>query len=129
MLYALSWFSVAVLILLWSLTAWAITSIALWTVSNASLLTGAASGASAASLPDWLTPWVPPQVIDWTSQLIAGLGPFIDSLLQTAPALAGGLTTASWVIWGIGSALLVLMGFGLHLLIMFRQRRKSISFI
>mgnify|MGYP000146666367 CR=1 FL=1 len=46
-----------------------------------------------------------------------------DSLLQAAPALAGGVTVATWVVWGIGSALLLLLGAGLHLLIALWRRR------
>ena len=55
--------------------------------------------------------------------MLAGLGPVVDGLLQTAPALAGGLTVATWVVWGIGSVLLVLLGAGLHLLIALWRRR------
>ena len=54
---------------------------------------------------------------------MAGFAPFVDGLLQAAPALAGGLTVATWVIWGIGSVLLVLIGAGLHLLIALWRRR------
>jgi hypothetical protein len=54
---------------------------------------------------------------------MAGLAPFVDSLLQSAPALAGGLTVATWVVWGIGRVLLVLLGAGLHLLIALWRRR------
>lgn len=56
------------------------------------------------------------------TSLLSGLAPAVESLLQTAPALAGGLTIATWVIWGLGSALLVLMGAGLHLLIALWRR-------
>ena len=81
---------------------------------------------SAPSLvPDWLAPWVPPEVAQWASQLLAGLAPLVDGLLQAAPALAGGLTVATWVIWGIGSVLLVLLGAGLHLLIALWRRRAA----
>jgi len=45
-----------------------------------------------------------------------------EGLLQAAPALAGGLTVATWVIWGLGSALLVLLGAGLHLLVAMWRR-------
>ena len=45
--------------------------------------------------------------------MLSGLAPVVDSLLQAAPALAGGLTVAIWVVWGIGSVLLVLLGAGL----------------
>ena len=123
MLYALSWFVVFALLALWSLTAWALHAVAVWTVSNAGALTGAASGASTISVPDWLAPWVPPEVTQWASQLMAGLAPLVDSLLQTAPALAAGLIVLTWVVWGVGSVLLVLLGAGLHLLIALWRRR------
>jgi len=57
------------------------------------------------------------------SQLLAGLWPVMDSLLQAAPALANGVTAVTWVIWGIGSALLVMLGAGLHLVIAVWRRR------
>jgi hypothetical protein len=123
MFYALSWFFVVALLALWSLAAWALHAVAVWTLSNAGALTGAASGASTIAVPDWLAPWVPPEMAQWASQLMAGLAPIVDSLLQAAPALAGGLTVATWVIWGIGSVLLVLLGAGLHLFIMLWRRR------
>ncbi len=125
MFYALSWFLVVALLTIWSLVAWGLQAVAVWTVSNAGALSGAASGASAMTLPDWLAPWVPPEVAQWAGQLLAGLAPFIDSLLQSAPALAGGLTVATWVIWGIGSVLLVLLGAGIHLLIALWRRRSG----
>ena len=123
MFYALSWFVVFALLALWSLTAWALHAVAVWTVSNAGALTGAASGASTISVPEWLAPWVPPEVAQWASQLMAGLAPLVDSLLQTAPALAAGLIVLTWVVWGVGSVLLVLLGAGLHLLIALWRRR------
>ena len=123
MFYALSWFFVVALLALWSLAAWALHAVAVWTVSNAGSLTGAASGAGTITAQDWLTPWVPPELAEWASQLMAGLAPFVDGLLQVAPALVGGLTVATWVIWGIGSVLLVLLGAALHLLIALWRRR------
>ena len=123
MFYALSWFFVVALLALWSLAAWALHAVAVWTVSNAGALTGAASSAGTITAPDWLAPWVPPEVAQWASHLMTGLAPFVDGLLQAAPALAGGLTVATWVIWGIGSVLLVLLGAGLHLVIALWRRR------
>jgi hypothetical protein len=125
MFYALSWFVVVALLALWSLAAWALNAVAVWTVSNAGALSGAASGVGTIALPEWLALWVPPEVARWASQLLAGLGPVVDSLLQAAPALAGGVTVATWVIWGIGSVLLVMLGAGLHLLIALWRRRGS----
>ena len=123
MFYAISWFFVVVLLALWSLAAWALHAAAVWAVSNAGTLTGAASGAGTITVPDWLAPWVPPEAAQWVSQFMAGVAPFVDSLLQAAPALADGLTVATWVIWGMGSILLVLLGVGLHLLIALWRRR------
>jgi hypothetical protein len=125
MFYALSWFAVVALLALWSLAAWALNAVAVWTVSNAGALSGAASGAGTIRLPDWLAPWVPPEFAQSVSQMLAGLGPVVDSLLQAAPALAGGLTAATWVVWGIGSALLLMLGAGMHLLIALWRRRGS----
>jgi len=123
MFYALSWFVVIALVALWSLAAWALHAVAVWAVSSAGALSGAASGVGTVALPDWLAPWVPPEIAQWASQLLAGLGPVVDSLLQAAPALAGGVTVMTWAVWGIGSVLLVLLGAGLHLLIALLRRR------
>jgi hypothetical protein len=123
MFYALSWSVVFSLLTLWSLAAWAFHSIAAWTVSSAGALTGAALGVEGLRLPEWLAPWVPPEIVQAMTSLLSGLAPAVESLFQAAPALAGGLTVATWVIWGLGSVLLVLVGAGLHLLIaMWRHR-------
>lgn len=123
MFYALGWFVVVSLLALWSLATWALHAVAVWTVSNAGALSSAASGAGTLSLPGWLAPWVSPELVQSMTQSMAALGPWVDSLLQAAPALAGGLTVATWVVWGIGSVLLVLLGAGLHLLIALWRRR------
>lgn len=122
MFYALSWFAVAALLALWSLATWVLHAVAVWTVSNAGAYAGGPSGVSTMGLPDWLVPWVPPEIAQSVSQLLAGLGSVVDSLLQFAPALAGGLTVATWVVWGIGSALLLMLGAGMHLLIALSHR-------
>ncbi|MBK7262361.1 MAG: hypothetical protein IPI03_11055 [Rubrivivax sp.] len=131
MLYALSWFLVSSLLALWSLAAWAMHAAAVWAVSNAGALTGAASeaasGAAGLRLPDWLAPWVPPEFAQALTSLLSGLAPAVESLLQAAPALAGGLTVATWVLWGLGSALLIVLGAGLHLLIAMWRRRGGAS--
>ena len=123
MFYALSWFVVFSLLALWSLAAWALHGVAVWAVSNAGTLTGAASGAEGLRLPEWLAAWVPPEIAQALTSLLSGLVPAVESLLQIAPALAGGLTVATWVIWGLGSVLLVLLGVGLHVVIAIWRRR------
>ena len=131
MFYALSWVLIFSLLALWSLAAWAVHAVALWAVSNAGTLTGAASGAASGvdglRLPEWLAPWVPPEIVQAMVSLLSGLAPVVESLLQAAPALAGGLIIATWVIWGLGSGLLVLLGVGLHVLIAMWRRGGGVS--
>ena len=123
MFYLLSWFLVFGLLALWSLTAWAVHAVAVWSVSNAGALTGVASGVEGLRLPEWLAPWVPPEIAQAMTSLLAGFAPVVESLIQIAPALTDGLTVVTWVVWGIGSLLLVLLGAGLHLLIAIWRRR------
>ena len=129
MFYALSWFVVFGLLALWSLGGWAFHAVPVWAVSNAGALTGAASGAVLGAdglrLPEWLAPWVPPEIVQAVTSLLSGLAPAVEGLLQAAPSLAGGPSVATWVIWGFGSALLVLLGAGLHLLIAMWRRRDG----
>ncbi len=122
MLYAISWFVIVLLLAAWSLTAWALHAAAVWTLSSAGALSGAASGVAGLRLPEWLAPWVPAEVVQSLSALLSGLGPMVESLLQAAPALAGGLTWASWAVWGIGGVLFVVLGAALHLLIALWRR-------
>ena len=119
MFYALNWFVVVALLALWSLAAWAVHALAIWTVSHAGALTGAASGAGAMRLPEGLAP----EIMQWIAALASGLGPLVDSLLRAVPALAGGVTVVTWLVWGIVSVLLVLLGAGVHLLIALWRRR------
>ena len=123
MIYAFSWFLIFSLLALWSLAAWAVNAIAMWTVSNAGTLTGAASGVESLRLPEWLASWMPPEIAQAMASVLSGLVLIVESLLQAAPALAGGLTMVTWVVWAFGSALLILLGAGLHLLVALWRRR------
>nr|WP_297350723.1 hypothetical protein [uncultured Caldimonas sp.] len=126
MFYALSWFVVITLLALWSITAWVLHAVTIWTLTNAPALSGATSAIEAVRLPDWLAPWLPTEVAQALASTLAGLGPVIESMLQAVPALAGGVTVAAWVIWALGSVVLVLLGVGVHLLIaMWRRHRRS----
>ncbi|BDI03117.1 hypothetical protein [Sphaerotilus microaerophilus] len=125
MFYAISWLVIVALLALWSLTAWALHALAVWTVSTAGALSGTASGVGVLALPPWLAPWVPPELASSVTALLSTLGPVVEGLLQATPALAGGLTVATWVLWGLGSLLLVLLGGGLHLLIALWRRRSD----
>ncbi len=123
MAFVLNWFVFIALLALWSLAAWALHAVAVWSFSNVGGLSGVAASGVSVRLPDWLAPWVPPEVAQLLGTLLAGLRPLSDALLQAAPALAGGVTVATWVVWGIGSGLLLLLGAGTHVLIALWRRR------
>ncbi len=127
MFYALSWFVIFVILVLWSLVAWALHAVAVWTVSNAGALSGAVSDAATVArnpgLPEWLAPWVPPVLVESIPNLMVGLASLINALLQASPALAEGVTVAAWIGWGIGSALIALLGVGQHMIIVIWKRR------
>ena len=94
MFYVLSWFLIFFFFALWSLTVWAANTVALWTIAQA----GTWNGAASLALPDWLAPWVPPEMAQALTAMLAGVAPLVESLLQGAPALAGGITVAAWVV-------------------------------
>ena len=125
MFYAFSWFVVFSLLALWSLAAWAFHSIAAWTVSNAGVLAGGAGATEGLRMPDWLAPWVPPEFALALKSMVSAFTPAIEAMLGWAPALAGGLSMAVWVVWAIGSVLLVVLGFVASGLIAVLRRRAS----
>ena len=123
MVYALSWFVVFSLLALWSLAAWTFHAIAAWTVSNAGVLAGGAG--SGLRMPDQLAPWVPPEFALALNAMASAFTPAIETAIGWAPALAGGLSVAVWVVWAIGSVLLVVLGFVVTGLIAVLRRRAS----
>ena len=125
-LHALSWSLVFVLFALWSLAAWALHSVASWIVSNAGFMAGGSGAIEGLRLPDWLAPWVPPELALAFSSVLSSFIPAIEAALQQAPALAGGLSVAIWVVWGLGGALIVILGLVCSGLITTLRRRASV---
>ena len=126
MFYALSWSVMFVLLVLWSLAVWAFHSIAAWTVSNAGVLAEGSGAIEGLRAPEWLAPWIPPELALALSSTLSALSPVIEAALSQAPALAGGLSAAVWVVWGIGSALIVILGLVCSRLITVLGRRASL---
>ena len=126
-IYALSWSVMLILLALWSLAAWAFHSVAAWTISNAGVLAGGSAAIEGLRTPDWLAPWVPPELALALTSMLSTLSPAIDATLSQAPALAGGLSVAVWVAWGIGSALIVILGLVCGRLITVVRQRVSAS--
>jgi hypothetical protein len=120
--YALSWIAVFGLLALWSLGAWALNAVAVWSAANAGALAGKAGALETLNLPAWLAPWMPEQALPAVKSLAAALIPMVDSLLAFAPSLAGGLTLAIWLLWGLGTLGLLVLGVIAHALIAMLRR-------
>lgn len=125
MFYALSWLVVVVLAGLWSLAVWALHAVAVWAISNAGSWSGAAADMGVPTLPGGLVAWLPPEVAAWLTDVLAGLGPLVERLLQAVPALADGLAFVTWTVWGLGTAALLALGLGLHLLVALWRRQAG----
>jgi len=123
--YALSWSVVFILLALWSLAAWAFHSVATWTVSNAGVLAEGSGPIESLRGPDWLAPWIPPEITLAFTSMLSALSPVIEAALSLAPALAGGLSVAVWAVWGVGSAVIVILGLVCSRLITVLRRRAS----
>jgi hypothetical protein len=115
-----------VLLALWSLTAWAFHSVAAWTVSNAGLLAAGSGAIEGWHAPDWLAPWVPPELALAFTSMISAASPAIEAALNQAPSFADGLSVVVWAIWGVVSAGIVILGFVCSRLITVLRRRASV---
>ena len=125
MFYALSWSLMLILLALWSLAAWAVHSIATWSVSNAGVLAEGSGAIESLRAPDWLAPWIPPELDLAFTSMQSALSPALEAALNQAPSLADGLSAIVWAVWGVGSALIVILGLVCSLLITVLRRRSS----
>jgi hypothetical protein len=125
MFVALVWISVVSLLALWSLTAWALHAAAVWALSSAGTLGGVTASGGGLSWPAWLAPWVPSELTQALDALLAGLVPALQSALSAAPALAGGITVATWLVWALGAVLLVVLGIAAHGAVALWRRRDG----
>ena len=126
MLYALSWSVTFILLALWSLAAWAFHSIAAWSVSNAGVLAEGSGAIESLRVPDWLAPWIPPELALAVTSMPSAISPAFEAALNQAPALAGGLSVAVWTVWGVGSALIIILGLVCSRLITALRGRASV---
>ena len=126
MFFALSWSVMLILLALWSLAAWAVHSIATWSVSNAGVLAEGSGAIESLRVPDWLAPWIPPELALAVTAIPSALGPAVEAALNQAPALADGLSVAVWAVWGVGCALIMILGLVCSRLITVLRRRASV---
>jgi len=124
MFYALSWGLSFVLLALWSVFCWSLHAVTAWAVASAGALAGGTAAIDAGVLPAWMQGWIPPELAGVFHAMVAAVGPMVQALLETVPALAGIVTVLAWAIWGLGAVLLVALALGSQMLIALFQRHR-----
>lgn len=116
----LLWIVVGVLMAVWSATVW----LGQWLLTV--LLGGAGHlPVKDLALPEAWTRWLPQGVSESITQGIESLQPWLQTLLDTMPALAGGVTVLAWITWAVGAALLLLAGGTSHAALRWWQRSQQ----
>lgn len=115
----LLWIVVGVLMAVWSATVW------LGQLLLTVLLGGAGHlPVKDLALPEAWTRWLPQGLSESITQGIEALQPWLQTLLDTMPALAGGVTVLAWITWAVGAALLLLAGVMSHAALRWWQRSQ-----
>ena len=110
MVLALIWVGVLALVAFWSFAAWALYALTAWALANAGALTGVPGMVDALNLPQWLAPWLPPELAAIFPAMLAAIRPLVDVVIGVAPAMAGGLSVLAWIAWALGSAVILALG-------------------
>ena len=125
MFYGLTWLLVTGLIALWSLGAWAVHATAAWSLANVGALAEGGGALQDIVVPDWLAPWIAPDMVEALTSMAASFAPAITALLDWAPALTSGLSALVWVLWACGTVLLVVVGIALSVLVKVMRRKAT----
>lgn len=125
MFYAISWFISLALLSMWSVFCWGLHAVTVWVVSNAGALTGGTAVMDPVLVPVWLKGWIPPELAQQFEALVASVGPIVQTVLATIPALSGTVTVLAWVVWLLGAATLLALAMGAHVAIAVMKRRTT----
>lgn len=116
----LLWSVVGVLLAVWSATVW----LGQWLLS--ALLGGAGRlPVQDLALPEAWTRWLPQGASESMTQAIEQAQPVLQGVLDSLPALSGGVTVIAWVTWAVGAALLLLAGGASHAGLRWWQRHQK----
>jgi hypothetical protein len=115
---ALIWSVFALLTLLWTGTAWLLSSLVGWVAKAAQVgdLQAAARAATDWPVPEWVQLWVDPSLIRLAQQALIWAMENLGGLLPTVGSLVGWLSPLIWIVWGLVALLLLVLAAGLHLL-------------
>lgn len=116
----LLWMVVGLLLALWSAAVWL----------GQAVLTALLGGAGHLpvkdlALPEAWTRWLPQGVSESITQAIEASQPVVQGVLDSMPALAGGVTVLAWVTWVVGAVLLGLAGGVSHAGLRWWQRQQQ----
>ncbi len=123
MLLALAWFVVLALLAVWSMCVWLLHSIAVWSVTGAGSLVGQAKKIDGLALPNWVSVWVPPDLMLALKSSVSTALPLVESAMGTLPAAATWLSPLAWMVWGLGALLLMAIGAVAHVAMTMMKKR------
>lgn len=124
---AVVWVGVVVLLVLWSLGAWAVHGLAVWSLSHAETVASGVGSAQLGDLPPWLRMGLP---VEWLTSLHAWVQagvPAVEGLLGWVGSLASALSMVVWGLWSVGAVLLVGVGVVAHVVLRRVWPRSGVS--
>lgn len=119
------WIVFAVLALLWTGGAAAISQLVQWSAQGLAAGSGAPLGTivAGASVPSWLSVWIDSATWSAAQQAVAGALAALSDSLPAIGMAVGWLVPAVWVAWGLGLiALMVLTVLAYGLIVRFGRR-------
>jgi hypothetical protein len=123
MLIALVWFVVLAALAAWSMCVWLLHSIALWSATGAGSLVARSKQIDGLALPNWVSVWVPPDLMLALKSTVSTVLPFAESAIGTLPAVAAWLSPLAWIVWGFGALLLMAIGALVHVAVNMMKKR------
>ena len=123
MLLAIAWFVVLALLSAWSICVWLLHSIAVWSATGAGSLVVQSKQIGGLALPNWVSVWVPPDLMLALKSSVSTVLPFVESAMGTLPAAAAWLSPLAWMVWGVGALLLMAIGAVIHVAMTMMKKR------
>lgn len=85
-------------------------------MANAGALAGGSIGIAIERVPG-LQGWIHPEIVGLLQSMVDSIGPMVQALMESVPALAEIATVPAWTIWGLEALLLTGLAIGGHVLI------------
>ena len=125
MLYIVSWFFVLTLLAIWSACIWIAHSLASWSLTGIGSVVGQTQQIDRLPIPDWITVWIPSELVLAVKATAAGVLPWVESALEALPSVGSWLSPLAWTVWGVGFVILAVGAALLHALISVSRRATA----